>query len=60
MTQSLPAHSLGAPRQIAEKITRNTREVLGRSREEKILPREAAVELALERVKAAMHYRQRK
>jgi glutamate dehydrogenase/leucine dehydrogenase len=46
--------------QIAEKITRNTREVLGRSREEKILPHEAAVELALERVKAAMHYRQRK
>jgi len=43
--------------QIAEKVSRNTREVLARSREEKILPREAAVEMAVERVKRAMHYR---
>ena len=43
--------------QIAAKIPRNTREILARSREEKITPREAAVRLALERVKTAMHYR---
>ncbi len=42
---------------IAEKIPQNTREVLARSREEKITPREAAVRMALERVKMAMRYR---
>ena len=42
---------------IHEKIRLNTREVLTRSREEKITPREAAVELARERVKAAMELR---
>ena len=45
--------------QVAEKISRNTREALSGCREEKVLPREAAVELAVERVKAAMHDRQR-
>jgi len=43
--------------QIAAKIAQNTREVLARSREEKITPREAAVRLALGRVKMAMRYR---
>ena len=43
--------------QIAEKIRRNTQEVLERSRDEKIQPRQAAVELAHERVKAAMSLR---
>lgn len=42
---------------IREKISRNTREVLTRSREEKIEPRKAAVELARERVLAAMQLR---
>ncbi len=42
---------------IREKIVRNTREVLTRSCEEKNAPRQAAVELAHERVKAAMALR---
>ena len=47
----------GAFVQIAEKIHRNTDEVLQRSRSEKILPRQAAVEMARQRVTAAMAYR---
>ena len=43
--------------QITENIRRNTREVLTRSRDEGIIPRQAAVELARERVKAAMALR---
>ena len=43
-----------AIRAIAEKIRHNTREVLTRSRAEKILPREAAVAMAHERVRQAM------
>ena len=39
---------------IHEKITRNTREILARSRDEKTEPRQAAVELARQRVMAAM------
>jgi glutamate dehydrogenase (NAD(P)+) len=42
---------------IAEKIRGNTREVLHRSREEKIQPRQAALALARERVRAAMELR---
>jgi glutamate dehydrogenase (NAD(P)+) len=42
---------------IAEKIRDNTRAVLTRSRSQGTLPREAAVALATERVKAAMAYR---
>jgi glutamate dehydrogenase/leucine dehydrogenase len=43
--------------QIAEKIRRNTGEVLARSRDEKISPRQAALELARERVETAMALR---
>ncbi len=43
--------------EIHEKITRNTRDVLSRCRDEKLQPRRAAVELARERVKAAMELR---
>ena len=43
--------------QIAEKIRRNTHEVLVRSRDEGILPRQAAVALANERVRRAMAFR---
>ncbi len=43
--------------QIADKIRRNTEEVLKRCREEKVEPRRAAVELARERVHEAMSYR---
>jgi len=43
--------------QIAEKIRRNTEAVLARSRDEKMEPRQAAVELARERVLQAMSYR---
>lgn len=42
---------------IEEKIRRNTALVLQRSSEEQILPRQAAIELATERVKKAMSYR---
>ncbi len=42
---------------IHEKISRNTREVLLRSREERLEPRSAAVELARKRVKTAMELR---
>jgi glutamate dehydrogenase/leucine dehydrogenase len=42
---------------IAENIRRNTRAVLERSRDEKVLPRQAAVELATERVRTAMKFR---
>ena len=42
---------------IHEKITRNSRDVLTRCRDEKIQPRQAAVELARQRVKAAMAFR---
>jgi glutamate dehydrogenase (NAD(P)+) len=44
----------GALSQIADKITRNTREVLEASRRAGVLPRAAAVALAKERVEAAM------
>lgn len=41
--------------QIEHRIRQNTREVLERSRDERILPRQAAVELARQRVLSAMH-----
>ena len=43
---------------IAQKIRRNTEEVLKRGRDEKIEPRQAAIALAKERVKAAMAFRE--
>jgi glutamate dehydrogenase/leucine dehydrogenase len=49
----------GAFEQIAQKIRQNTELVLSRSREEKIEPRRAAVELARERVQQAMKFRER-
>lgn len=42
---------------IEEMIRRNTEQVLTTSREQKILPRQAAVELALERIHKVMDYR---
>jgi glutamate dehydrogenase (NAD(P)+) len=42
---------------IEEKLRRNTQLVLETARLQKILPRQAAVELALQRVKKAMSYR---
>jgi glutamate dehydrogenase (NAD(P)+) len=42
---------------IEEKLRRNTDIVLKRANERKILPREAAYDMALERVKKAMSYR---
>ncbi len=49
-----------ALKQIAERIRRNTQEVLQRSRDEKRAPREAAVELANERIALAMALRTRR
>jgi glutamate dehydrogenase (NAD(P)+)/glutamate dehydrogenase (NADP+) len=45
-----------AMRQIAERIRDNTREVLTRSRQENVLPRQAAVEMARQRVREAMRH----
>lgn len=42
---------------IAEKLRRNTEQVLARARREQVEPRVAATELAVERVKKAMSYR---
>jgi len=42
---------------IEEKVRRNTEQVLEAAREQKILPRQAAVELALERVRKVMDMR---
>ena len=42
---------------IQDKVRRNTDIVLSRSRQEQILPRKAAIELARERVEKAMSYR---
>ena len=42
---------------IKEKLRRNTEEVLGVARTKKILPRDAALDLAVSRVKKAMSYR---
>ena len=44
-------------KRLQEKIRRNSRDVLTRCRDEKLQPRRAAVELARERVKAAMELR---
>ncbi len=43
--------------EIAEKIARNTREVLGRVRDEGVVPRQAAIDLARRRVEEAMALR---
>lgn len=42
---------------IAEKVARNTRQVLQQMKQQQILPREAATNLATQRVKKAMSYR---
>ncbi|MGB3648209.1 MAG: Glu/Leu/Phe/Val dehydrogenase, partial [Desulfobulbales bacterium] len=42
---------------IEEKLRRNTQMVLDRMKNEGVLPRQAAVELATERVRKAMSYR---
>ena len=42
---------------IADKVCRNTRFVLDESKTKKILPREAAVSLAVQRVKRAMAWK---
>ncbi|MCG6970654.1 MAG: Glu/Leu/Phe/Val dehydrogenase [Gammaproteobacteria bacterium] len=43
---------------IEEKVRRNTEIVLDTAKQQQILPRQAAVELATDRVRKAMHYRQ--
>jgi glutamate dehydrogenase (NAD(P)+) len=42
---------------IEEKLRRNTQTVLDRMKQESVLPRQAAMEMALERVKKAMSFR---
>jgi glutamate dehydrogenase (NAD(P)+) len=42
---------------IEEKLRRNTRQVLEDAARRKVLPRQAAVDMAVERVKKAMQYR---
>lgn len=44
---------------IGERIRHNTAEVLRKSREQRILPRQAALDLALERVREAQDHRRR-
>ena len=51
------ATARAASQAIEEKISRNTEKVLEISRKENILPREAAIELAAERIKKAMSFR---
>jgi glutamate dehydrogenase (NAD(P)+) len=51
------ASETAALQSIEEKIRRNTREVLTRARDEQLLPRDAALELAISRVEAAMRTR---
>lgn len=51
------ANESAAMASIAEKVSRNTRQVLERARAEGIAPRQAAEELALERVRTAMGFR---
>ena len=43
---------------IEEKVRRNTELVLETAKQQQILPRQAAIELATERVRRAMHFRQ--
>ena len=43
---------------IEEKLRRNTELVLETAKQEQILPRQAAMEMATERVRKAMHFRQ--
>ena len=51
------ANESSAMSTIKEKVMRNTRQVLERVRDENIQPRQAAEELALERVRKAMSFR---
>jgi len=51
------ATARAASQAIEEKISRNTEKVLEISRKENVLPRQAAIELAAERVKKAMSFR---
>lgn len=51
------ATEAGALQAIEEKLRRNTRRVLETAREEGLLPRDAAVRMATERIKRAMSYR---
>jgi len=51
------ANESSAMATIKEKVSRNTRQVLERVRDEGIQPRQAAEELALERVRKAMGFR---
>jgi hypothetical protein len=51
------ASESGAFDTIAEKLRRNTEEVLGQVAKQGILPREAGMNLAATRVKKAMSYR---
>jgi len=51
------ATARAASQAIEEKISRNTEKVLEISRQKNILPRQAAIELASERIKKAMSFR---
>ena len=51
------ANESAAMATIKDKLTRNTEQVLERAKRENIQPREASMELALERVKKAMSFR---
>ncbi|MDH3317518.1 MAG: Glu/Leu/Phe/Val dehydrogenase [Gammaproteobacteria bacterium] len=51
------ASEAAAMQAIEEKVRRNTREVLTRARDEQLLPREAALNLATSRIEAAMRTR---
>lgn len=51
------ANQAAALASIEEKVRRNTEMVLERARKETVLPRQAAMELAIERVKKAMSFR---
>jgi glutamate dehydrogenase (NAD(P)+) len=51
------ASESAALQSIQEKLRRNTRQTLEQASKRKILPRQAAVDMALERVHRAMSYR---
>jgi len=51
------ASQAAALQTIEEKLRRNTGQVLATSKQQQILPREASMELAMQRVRRAMSFR---
>jgi len=51
------ASEVAALQTIEEKLRRNTKQVLDTARREQILPREASMELAMQRISRAMSFR---